>query len=244
VTQVVVDADDPSFANPSKFIGPAYSKDKALRYREEGLAVSFYKRDEQGREIWRRVVPSPVPLDILELDIIEAVLANGHIPIAVGGGGIPVVRVPPRLEGQEEVYEGKFGISYRRPHRSGQPPLAIHAGVEAVIDKDLASSLLGTMLLKRAWKRGEQLEAELIILTNVDGVKLNFQEPDQQDLRQLDLRQAEELDEQNTFPAGSMGPKIRAAISFLQGGGDRVYIGQVDKFRETVAGTAGTTIVS
>ncbi|NLO90951.1 MAG: carbamate kinase [Elusimicrobia bacterium] len=246
VTQVVVDKNDPDFKSPSKYIGPSYSKQEAQERREkDGWAVKLYKKDDKGNEIWRRVVPSPVPFDIVEIDAVEAALSAGMVPITVGGGGIPVMMVPPKVKDGQEIYECNHGVKFSRKHVSGQEPLKIYTGVEAVIDKDLASALLGNMLMARARLRGEQAEVSLTIFTGEDGAKLNYQKPNQVDLRKLRLSEAEAIFNQTPcpFPAGSMGPKIKAAIEFIKGGGSVAYISKTELFEKTLKGEAGTTIV-
>lgn len=244
VTQVVVDSKDPAFQDPAKYIGPAMTKEEAdIKVKNDGWLVKLYKKNDEGIEVWRRVVASPKPIDVVELDIIEANLNAGMIPIAVGGGGVPVSKVAPRIENGEEVYECHYGIEYRRPVGEFEVPAAIYKGEEAVIDKDLASALLGTMLKSRAEKRGEDIDAELTIFTDVDGAKLNFQQPDQIDLKVLTADEAQKLVDEGKFPAGSMGPKMMAAINFVRNGGQRAYITKVDLFEETLKGNAGTTIV-
>jgi carbamate kinase len=242
VTQVVVDKNDPDFQSPSKYVGPTYSKEEALdRKEKDGWAVKLYKKDASGKELWRRVVPSPVPTDIVEIEAIEALIKAGIIPVTVGGGGVPVSLVSPKTEGSNDVYEVNYGIRFKKP--KGKPE-KIYSGVEAVIDKDLASALLGNMLLKRAQARGEDYEVTLTIFTGEDGAKLNYQKPDQVDLRKLTLKEAEEIYDRKPcpFPAGSMGPKIKAAIKFIQDGGHAAYISKTELFDKTLAGTAGTTI--
>jgi carbamate kinase len=243
VTQVLVDGDDPDFKDPTKFVGPALTRDAAEEKKKEGAEVKVYKTNPDGEEVWRRVVGSPEPRDIIEIDIIEANLEAGIIPVAVGGGGIPVERVLPKIESGEEVYVCRHDIVYRRPYKKGTPSLPIYSGVEAVIDKDLATSLLGTMLIERYRQRGKNLSAEFTIFTDVDGAKLNFGKPDQKDLPRLNLEEAKKLDREGIFPAGSMGPKVKAAIRFVEGGGRKVYITTAAKYKETVEGKAGTTIV-
>ncbi len=243
ITRVVIDKNDPGFLNPSKFIGPSYSKkDAEERQHQDGRVLKFYKKDENGEELWRWVVPSPIPVDIVEIDLIENNLFSGIIPIVVGGGGIPVIQVMPEIINNEEIYECNYNIMYKRKFEPEVPPAIIYSGVEAVIDKDLASGLLGTMLINRAKKRDESIEAELMIFTDVDGAKLNYQKPNQTDLRHLNLGEAIDLYEKNVFPAGSMGPKIKAAIDFIRGGGKKVYITKVDLTQKTFEGKAGTTI--
>jgi len=242
VTQVVVDPLDPDFKDPSKFIGPGYSPNQI---EEKEGSPERYKRYHKngGREIWRRVVGSPKPVDIVEIDTIEANLRAGVIPIAVGGGGIPVHPVQPQKTPAGEVFPCRHSIVFEKRCGSGNPVPDIYSGVDAVIDKDLATSLMGALLMERAAQRGEHLTAELTILTNVDGVKRNFGKPDQADLRQLNAAEAQQLYDQGLFPSGSMGPKVLAAIEFVCRGGQRAFITEVSAYEDTVAGRAGTTIL-
>jgi len=200
VTQVVVDERDPAFRRPTKPIGPFYSQDRArLLAKEKGWTVV----EDAGRG-WRRVVPSPRPLEVVEIAAIRKLVAEGVIAIAAGGGGIPVAR----------QWDG-----------------SLH-GVEAVIDKDLASSLLARLL-------GCEM---LCIVTGVDRVALNYGKPDQRD---LDCATAEELSRYAAaghFPSGSMGPKIQAAIEFVRGGGREVVITSPAKVLEALQGKGGTRI--
>ncbi|MGK5090213.1 hypothetical protein WDW86_21910 [Bdellovibrionota bacterium FG-2] len=245
ITQVVVEADDPDFKNPSKFIGPPFTKDEAQkRAKADGWLVKSYGKDKEGNEIWRRVVPSPIPREIVEIEAVEAHLKAGIIPISVGGGGIPVVRVKPEIIGDREVYTCNYGIKFDRPVKPGQEPAPVFTGVEAVIDKDLASALLGTLLRKRALERGEKMDVSLTILTAEDGAKLNYRKLDQVDLRRLSLRELKGICEKNpdAFPAGSMGPKISAVIQFLENGGKVAHITKTNLFEKTLAGEAGTTV--
>ncbi len=236
VTQVVVNKDDPGFKNPTKYIGPSYTKEEAMeRASRDGWNVKLYKKDDKGNEIWRKVVPSPDPLDIVEFDLVEAALEEGMIPITVGGGGIPVIKIEP-----DET--GAFKCNYDITFKDGFDG-PIYTGVEAVIDKDLASALLGTMLIKRAKEKGEDVEVTLTIFTGEDGAKLNYQKPDQIDLRYLTLEEAKKYHSEGHFPAGSMGPKIAAIIKFLEAGGKKAYISLTTKYLETIEGKAGTTIV-
>lgn len=243
VTQVVVDKNDPDFQNPSKYVGPSYTSQEAIERKEkQNWAMKLYKKDDKGNEVWRRVVPSPVPSDIVEIEAIEAMLKAGIIPITVGGGGIPVEEVTPKIEGGTETYNCNYDIKFSK--KAGGTPAKIYSGVEAVIDKDLASALLGNMLYKRAKAKGEDYEVSLSIFTGEDGAKLNYQKPDQVDLRILTAKEAREIYNRKPapFPAGSMGPKILAAIKFIENGGDTAYISRTDRFEETLKGTAGTTV--
>jgi len=244
VTQVVVNKDDPDFKNPSKYIGQSYTSEEAKQRTAEGWTMKLYKKDAAGKEIWRRVVPSPVPVDIVEIDAIEAMLDKGLVPITVGGGGIPVREVTPEVKDGKEIYTTNYGVKFTKPHK-GEKPLKMYTGVEAVIDKDLASALLGNMLMKRAKARGEKVEVSLTIFTGEDGAKLNYQKPDEKALRVIKVSELEAIYNQvpPPFPAGSMGPKIKAVIEFVKGGGSVAYISKTELFEETLAGKAGTTVL-
>ena len=264
ITQVIVDAEDPAFQNPSKFIGPPLTKEEASRLMNEtpDYCAKFYKNADNSEnpelisssaasgntqdqlEIWRRVVPSPVPKGIVEIDMIEACYLSGNIPISVGGGGIPVVKVIPEQNEDSETYKCNYGISYNRRVTEDKKPAAIFKGVEGVVDKDLASSLLARMLMERAQKRAQNLEVELVILTNVDAVKINYQQPNEKNLSELTLKETSELYESGMFPDGSMGPKIKAMIDFLEFGGKRSYITKVDLLQQTIRGEAGTRFIN
>jgi carbamate kinase len=200
VTQVIVDADDPAFENPTKPIGPFYDEAKARHYeREEGWAVT----EDAGRG-WRRVVASPIPREIVELGAIRTLLQTGFIVVGVGGGGIPVVR--------DE--QGRL------------------RGVEAVIDKDYASSLLAA-----------GLEADLFLIsTAVDKVYLNYGKPDQEALDHLTVEEARRYLSEGHFPAGSMGPKIKAVIQFLEQGGSEALITSPQNLARALRGETGTRI--
>jgi len=199
VTQVVVRKDDPAFQNPAKFIGPYYDENQAKKLmREKGWVI---KKDPRGG--WRRVVPSPEPIDIVEKEVILSLLRQGIICITVGGGGIPVI-----LENGH----------YR--------------GVEAVIDKDLASSLVARII-------GADM---LVILTDVEYVYINFGKPDQKPLREVTLEEIEKYYNEGHFPPGSMGPKVLGAIKFLKAGGKMAVIGHLEKALDVLEGKSGTKI--
>jgi carbamate kinase len=176
------------------------------RYRAEALErdLGWTMREDAGRG-WRHVVPSPRPLRILNISTIRHMLNASAVVIAAGGGGIPVVR-------------GRDG-HWR--------------GIEAVIDKDFASSLLA-----------RELGAELfIVLTGVAKVSLDFGKPSQQSLDRMTIAEAEAHLAAGQFPAGSMGPKIEAAVQFVRGSGRRVLITDVEHIREAIEGKDGTVIV-
>jgi carbamate kinase len=202
VTQVIVDKDDPSISHPTKFIGQFYTKEEAKRLaKENGWVV----KEDRGK-MWRRVVPSPIPLEIVEKKTIKTLVQNGVIVIAAGGGGIPVY-----VEN-----DGKF------------------EGVDAVIDKDRASAILARDI-------GAEL---LLILTEVEKVALNFGTLLQIDLNKLTVEEAKKYLREGHFPPGSMGPKIEAAIQFLESGGKEVIITSIPKAYDSVKKkNAGTRIV-
>ena len=197
LTMVEVDADDPAFADPTKFVGPIYDEATAKSLAaEKGWTV---KPDGPS---WRRVVPSPRPQRIFELRPMQWALDNGAVVICAGGGGIPT--------------------TYKRGENR------VLVGVEAVIDKDLASSLLA-----------RDLEADLFVMaTDVDAVYRDWGTPQQ---ARLDKVTPEELAAMN-FPAGSMGPKVQAAREFAEATGKRAAIGSLEQIDGLVAGTAGTNI--
>ncbi|GFN22338.1 carbamate kinase [Thermanaeromonas sp. C210] len=202
VTQVVVDPSDPAFQNPTKPIGPFYSEQEARKLIEE----KGYQMVEDSNRGWRRVVPSPKPLEIVEKEAVKALLQAGIIVVAAGGGGIPVVRKP---DGSLE-------------------------GVEAVIDKDRAARLLAS-----------EVGAEfLFLLTEVEQVYLDFGKPTQRAVSRLTVEEAKKYLAEGQFPPGSMGPKIEAAISFVEAGGEKAIIGSLSKAAAAVAGRSGTAVVA
>ena len=205
VTEVEVDADDPAFANPTKPVGKFFSEADA---RDMAQKTGWYFAEDSGRG-WRRMVASPKPKKILDLKTIDALLDAGVIPIACGGGGIPVLH-------------GANG------HWTGVP---------AVIDKDLTSAMLAAHLHADA----------LIMLTGVDRVALDFNKPTQRWLDHMTLAQARDYSAQGQFPAGSMGPKIDAAMSYLQelpnaNHEGEVIITSLEQAFEALMGRAGTHI--
>jgi len=199
VTQVVVDKDDPAFDSPTKPIGPFYDEARAKRYQDE---EGWHIMEDAGRG-WRRVVPSPIPIRIVEQEAIKALIGLGFVVIGVGGGGIPVV---------EE------GGSLR--------------GVEAVIDKDYASGLLAT-----------GINADLFLIsTAVEKVALNYGKPNQVDLDRMTLSEAKNYLQEGHFPPGSMGPKIKAVIKFLEEGGKEALITSPENLARALRGETGTRI--
>ncbi len=187
LTYVEVDPNDRAFKHPTKPIGPIYKK------KQPG-----YVKTSKG---WRRVVPSPKPLRIVQSREIKKLIQENFIVISCGGGGIPVMKEGTRFQ-----------------------------GIEAVIDKDLASA-----------KLGEQVNADiLIIATDVEKVALNYGRIDYKYLDRVSTTDAKEYMKQEHFPPGSMGPKIQAVINFLESGGEQAIITSIEKIKEALEGTSGT----
>ncbi|HDL86243.1 MAG TPA: carbamate kinase [Candidatus Acetothermia bacterium] len=201
VTQVVVDKNDQAFQNPAKPVGPFYSEEEAKKLQSE---KGYHIKEDAGRG-WRRVVPSPDPIEIFEKTAVRQLVDAHSIVIASGGGGIPVVK-----EGEKLV------------------------GVDAVIDKDLAGERLAV-----------DVEAKIfLILTDVDQVKLNYKTPQEKGLSQITLEEAKKYHAEGHFAKGSMEPKVRAAIRFIEAGGERAIITSLDKAVDALDGKAGTTITN
>ena len=199
-TQVIVEENDPAFDDPTKPIGPFYTESEARAIVKE---KGYIMKEDSGRG-WRRVVASPVPRRIVEIDAVRH-LWDSSIVITCGGGGIPVVEKP---DGTIE-------------------------GTEAVIDKDFAAELLA-----------EQVDADvLMILTEVERVSLNFNTPEQRDLSALNLADAARYCEEGHFAAGSMLPKVRAAMKFVRANPSKhAVITSLDKAIEALNGESGTVI--
>ncbi|MDH7508310.1 MAG: carbamate kinase [Methanomassiliicoccales archaeon] len=204
VTRVLVDPKDPAFEKPSKPIGPYYSQEEAeeLRIEKGWTLVEDIKRGG-----YRRVVPSPRPISILESDAIKRLIhakkGKKEIVVAAGGGGIPVVK-------KDCGYEG----------------------VEAVVDKDFAASVLARDI-------GEKT---LIFLTDIDHVYVDFGTDRARPLKKVTLEEIEEYVEEQQFPPGSMGPKVQASIDFLRSGGRSVIITSPALVEKALSGKAGTRI--
>ncbi|MCS7216456.1 MAG: carbamate kinase [Candidatus Bipolaricaulota bacterium] len=200
VTQVLVDKDDPAFQNPTKPVGPFYTREEALRLKEE---KGWQVVEDAGRG-WRRVVPSPDPKAIVEREAIRILVENGAIVIASGGGGIPVVK-------EDGAYRG----------------------VEAVIDKDLAGERLA-----------EDVGAQVfLILTDVDRVRLNFRKPNEVALERMTVAEAKRYLAEGHFAKGSMEPKVKACVRFVEAGGERAIIASLNQAAAALDGRAGTQIV-
>lgn len=200
VTQVVVDKDDPSMSNPTKYVGPFFRAENLEDCRAKGWVI----KEDPGRG-YRRVVASPLPMDVVEKEVIRDLLDSGRVVIAAGGGGVPVCR---KDNGTLE-------------------------GVDAVIDKDRASALLAGLLKAD----------ELLILTGVEKVALNYRKPNMRTVDVLTVAEAERYQAEGQFPKGSMGPKIEAAVDFIKRGGSLVVITNLESAGAAVNGAAGTRIV-
>ncbi len=200
LTQVIVDRHDTAFHNPTKPVGPFYKKEQARIFNKE----RGWNMVEDSKRGYRRVVPSPMPLEIVEKESVRRLLDAGEVVIAAGGGGIPVIEEDGNLE-----------------------------GVDVVIDKDLASSVLA-LSIKANY---------LMMLTDVEKVFLNFKTPLQRPLDILTVDEASRYAKEGHFPPGSMGPKIDASVRFLKGGGEWAVITSIDKVKESIEGTAGTRII-
>ena len=202
VTQVIVDKNDEAFKNPTKPVGPFLTREAAdKRHEELGWIIS---EDAAGRG-WRRLVPSPRPLKVVQRHTIRDSVEAGHVVIACGGGGIPVSRRD----------DGSF------------------VGEEAVIDKDLTSSLLAS-----------EIEAEiLIILTEVPQVYTGFGTDKQQAIGAITSEQLLEMYKAGEFPPGSMGPKVQAVCEFLERGGKRAIITNPETLTDALRGLGGTHII-
>lgn len=194
VTHVRIDRDDPAFDHPTKPIGPFFSAEHAAELaRQRGWHVV----EDAGRG-HRRVVASPAPIDIVELQAIRTLLDAGHVVLAAGGGGVAVSRTA----------DGAL------------------SGLDAVIDKDHAAAVLATSIGA----------SELYLLTGIDAVLLDFGTPHQRPVHVMSPQDAESHLAQGQFPAGSMGPKITAALQFLRDGGKRVLITSPGRLAAAAAG--------
>ncbi|RLI07727.1 carbamate kinase [Candidatus Bathyarchaeota archaeon] len=203
ITQVLVRPDDPDFRDPSKPVGPLYTREEAEALaREKGYRIR--KVRPVGPRAYRRVVPSPDPVAIVEGAAVKAMVDAGMVVVAAGGGGIPVVDDGGRLR-----------------------------GVEAVVDKDLAGEKLAEVV-------GADL---MLILTDVRKVKLDYGKPTERDIDVMDVEEARRYLEEGQFPSGSMGPKVRACIRFLEAGGELAIIAHLEEALQALEGRAGTHIV-
>ncbi|MFH1977767.1 MAG: carbamate kinase [Candidatus Aenigmatarchaeota archaeon] len=198
ITQILVDKNDQAFKNPTKPVGPFYTKKHAEKLKKKGHVFI-----DVGNG-YRRVVPSPKPIKIIEIKTIKKLINFRTVILAAGGGGIPVIKGPKGYE-----------------------------GIDAVIDKDLASA-----------KLAETIKPDIfIILTDVDGVYLNYKKPNQEKLGKVKLKDIKKYEKEGHFASGSMDPKIRAAIKYLEKGGKKVIITDFNSLEKSLEGKAGTTII-
>ena len=202
VTQVAVDINDPAFKKPSKPIGTFYSEEQMKEITIKNPDWNMVSDAGRG---YRRVVASPKPIMILELEAVEVLLKAGFCVIAAGGGGIPVIKT----EDNQWV------------------------GIDAVIDKDFATSLLAN-----------QLDADLLVIsTGIEKVYINFAKPDQKGLDTITVKEAKKYIDEGHFAPGSMLPKVQAAITFLENGGKEAVITDPKHLRKAALGQSGTHIV-
>jgi len=204
ISQVYVDRADPAFKNPSKPIGPFYSEEEAKRIAsKKGFVMKAVAKT--GARRFRRVVPSPEPVRMVEADAIGKILGTGLILVAGGGGGIPVVR---NAKGEYE-------------------------GVDAVIDKDLCAERLA-----------EAVRADvLLVLTNVEKVRLNYGTPKERAVDSMTVSEAKEYLRQGQFPAGTMGPKVVACVRFAEWSGKVGIIASLEQAVDALDGAAGTRVL-
>ena len=202
ITQVLVNKDDPAFKEPTKPVGPFYTRQQSSQIISEH--PEWRMVEDAGRG-YRRVVPSPLPKRIIQSHMIRALVYAGNVVIALGGGGIPMIKNS----------DNKY------------------VGIEAVIDKDLSSAVLAN-----------DLKADLfIVLTGVEKVYLNYGKENAQPLDTLTYSQAKKYLQEGHFPEGSMGPKIAAALSYLENGGRRVIITNTASLEDALEGRNGTHII-
>lgn len=200
VTQVLVDKDDEAFNKPTKPIGSFLTKEEAEANEKE----NGYEYVEDAGRGYRRVVASPIPKEIVEINVVENLVSNGNIVITVGGGGVPVINTEEGLQ-----------------------------GVPAVIDKDRSSALLA-----------KELNADmLVILTAVDRVMINFNKPNQEEIKEMTIDQAKQYIEEGHFAPGSMLPKVEACLEFVENSDQgQALITSLEKAAEALEGKTGTII--
>ncbi len=196
ITQVIVDKNDPAFKNPTKPVGPYYTPE----VKDELVAKQGWQfKEDKARGGWRRVVASPKPVEINNIDIVETLTRQGNIVVTVGGGGIPAIK---NADGSLQ-------------------------GVESVIDKDLASSTLASKINADAF----------FILTDVSNVMVNFNTPEQEKLGVISIPEINKHLADGQFTEGSMAPKVRAGIQFVENGGKQTIITEASLLKDADAVT-------
>jgi len=201
VTQTLVDRNDPAFQNPTKPIGKFYTKEEA----EERMKKEKWTMMEDAGRGWRRVVPSPKPIRIIERKAIKELIERDFVVVAVGGGGIPVI----------------------------SDEKGILSGVQAVIDKDIASAVLA-----------KEIAADLFVIsTAVEKVYINFGRPDQSPIDRMTVKEAKKYIDEGHFKPGSMLPKINAVILYLESGGKEAIITDPEHIKDAIEGKTGTHIL-
>lgn len=201
VTQVLVSENDSSFKNPTKPIGTFYTKEQAEKLKQDNPDWTLVEDAGRG---YRRVVPSPKPMEIVEKEAIKKLVDDNFCVICAGGGGIPVI------EKEDRTLEG----------------------IDAVIDKDFASSLLAC-----------EIDADIFLIsTGVDKVYLNFNKPNQKELDKITAKQAEKYLKEGHFGEGSMLPKVKACVDFVKKSGKKAIITSIETIDEALKGNNGTII--
>jgi len=206
VNQVLVSEDDPDYQDPSKPVGPFYSKEEAEKLKAERPDYIIKEvKPENVEKRFRRVVPSPEPLRNIEYMAIRKMVDAGIVVIASGGGGVPVIFAEDKSL----------------------------KGTAAVIDKDKAGEVLATVV-------GADI---FLVLTDVEHAKINFGQPDEQNVGCIGYSEMKKLAEEGHFKAGSMGPKVEACLRFIEWGGQKAIITSLDKAIAALMDQSGTRII-
>lgn len=219
VSRTRVDPDDPAFTRPTKPVGRYVSREEAERLSDRGHV--FSDRGERG---WRRVVASPEPLETLDASSVEALTSAGHVVVASGGGGIPVTQEPRQAR-------TRYGGNGTAVPPAGSDEVK---GVEAVIDKDLAAALLARTV------RADTL----VIATDVEAAALDYGAAAERPLGAVGVAKLREYAREGAFGGGSMGPKVEAALRFVENGGERAVIASLARIAEAARGAAGTVVTA
>jgi len=204
ITQMIVDENDPDFLDPSKPVGPFYTKEEAKELEKTKGYIVKEARSGTDKN-WRRVVPSPAPIGLVEAKVIRTLVGKRVIVITSGGGGIPVIKQP----------NGEL------------------VGIEAVIDKDMAGM-----------KLAEVVDGDIfLVLTDVENVFINYGQENEKAIHTMTALEAKQYLSEGQFPEGSMAPKVRACLAFVENGGDRAIITSISQAVNALNGKAGTQII-